>query len=119
LKLKANTALPKTEKAKIAELKHGPTCPGGQDIWSQERLQIPPCPPTMLEFCKIIELTYYLHVSMNIFLRASTTYLHAQAKIVIILIIPTGNTNQRFEQTWILGFFKGMIRYLGSVYIFC
>ncbi|XP_048736252.2 arrestin domain-containing protein 3-like [Ostrea edulis] len=60
LKLKADSER-KIKKTKLAELKHGPTRPGGQDIWSQERLQIPPCPPTMLEFCTIIELTYYLH----------------------------------------------------------
>lgn len=50
-----------TDKKMIAELRHGETQAGGQDIWSTERLHIPPCPPTM-ESSAIMELTYNLHV---------------------------------------------------------
>lgn len=60
LKLKAGSDR-KTKKTKIAELRHGSTNPGGQDIWSRERLHIPPCPPTLMEDCTIIDITYYLH----------------------------------------------------------
>lgn len=49
-----------TDKKMIAELRHGETQAGGQDIWSTERLHIPPCPPTM-ESSAIMELTYNLH----------------------------------------------------------
>lgn len=45
----------------IAELRHGETQAGGQDVWSTERLHIPPCPPTM-ESSSIMQLTYSLQV---------------------------------------------------------
>jgi hypothetical protein len=77
LKLKADSEV-KTETMKIAELKHGATSPGGQDKWSQERLQIPPCPPTMTEVCKYIEITYYLHVSITYYLHLNTTFICEQ-----------------------------------------
>lgn len=48
-----------TDKKMIAELRHGETQAGGQDIWSTERLHIPPCPPTM-ESSSIMQLTYSL-----------------------------------------------------------
>ncbi|KAK3583547.1 hypothetical protein CHS0354_026132 [Potamilus streckersoni] len=50
------------ERKNIAKLEKGQISEGGSEIWSGERILIPPVPPSYLRDCSIITIDYYLMV---------------------------------------------------------
>ena len=46
----------------ISENWRGPIQPGGEDVWSDIQMFIPPVPPSKLIYCTIIEIEYILQV---------------------------------------------------------
>lgn len=56
----------KRETREIACLQHGSISPGGSDVWSGERIQVPPLPPSYLPHCNIIEIEYYVELAVDV-----------------------------------------------------
>ncbi|XP_053405767.1 arrestin domain-containing protein 3-like isoform X2 [Mercenaria mercenaria] len=50
----------------VAQLQHGGIPAGGSDIWSGERIQVPPLPPSYLPYCSIIEIDYYVELAVDV-----------------------------------------------------
>ncbi|XP_064605367.1 arrestin domain-containing protein 3-like [Liolophura sinensis] len=50
----------KSSTTVIARVNHSEIAPGGSDVWSGDRLHIPPIPPSRLDGCSIIDITYIL-----------------------------------------------------------
>ncbi|KAK8401098.1 hypothetical protein O3P69_002692 [Scylla paramamosain] len=55
----------KTEKRKVAELKHGVIKARDADIWSGVEMLIPPLPPSNLDYCRIIDIDYEFQFEME------------------------------------------------------
>ncbi|ESO88266.1 hypothetical protein LOTGIDRAFT_165704 [Lottia gigantea] len=55
----------KTQSRSLAKIKHGEFKQGENDIWSGERLIIPPVPPSFLTGCRIIDIHYYLELKVD------------------------------------------------------
>ncbi|XP_074650003.1 arrestin domain-containing protein 3-like [Tubulanus polymorphus] len=49
----------------IAKIKKGEIAPGGTEVWTGEAIQIPPCPPSMLQGCNIIDVIYVLKLVVD------------------------------------------------------
>ncbi|XP_045187225.2 arrestin domain-containing protein 3-like isoform X2 [Mercenaria mercenaria] len=60
-------ATSKTKKVNnvLFELKHGKIDGGGTDIWMNEKLHIPPVPPSYLQGCNIIDIRYYVMITVD------------------------------------------------------
>ncbi|XP_060553147.1 arrestin domain-containing protein 3-like isoform X2 [Ruditapes philippinarum] len=54
------------QTTEVARLEHGSITPGGSDIWSGERIQVPPVPPSFLPYCNIIEIDYYVVLAVDV-----------------------------------------------------
>ena len=52
----------KHEKTEVARLDHEGMEPNHSDIWSGERIQVPPLPPSHLMGCSLIDIDYYIEV---------------------------------------------------------
>lgn len=52
-----------TEKRELASLVRGKIKPGETDEWTNERLYVPPLPPTNLRGCHLINIEYDVYVS--------------------------------------------------------
>ena len=46
----------------VTKVKRGPIPAGGSDLWEEEKLVIPPVPPSFLNGCSIIDIKYTLEV---------------------------------------------------------
>ena len=55
----------KREYRKLVAVEKGETLPGDVTVW-QDYLHIPPVPPTGLFRCKVLDISYELHVSARI-----------------------------------------------------
>ena len=53
----------------VCELSRGEIRPGDSCLWNDEVLEVPPLPPTRLDFCSIINLSYCLEVRYVVFER--------------------------------------------------
>ena len=53
----------RTVKNVLFEKKQGKIAGGGTDVWRDEKMPIPPVPPSYLLGCKIIDIRYLLMVS--------------------------------------------------------
>ena len=59
---------PQGKAAKTSDLKqisvvqHGPIMPGHDDEYEEERILIPPLPPSYLKFCNLINVAYNVEV---------------------------------------------------------
>ncbi len=52
-----------TERRELANLRRGGIKSGGQDQWINEKITVPPLPPTNLRGCHLIRIQYDLFVS--------------------------------------------------------
>lgn len=52
----------KSDIEKLVELTKWQIAPGDNQVWYQERMQVPPVPPTGLLHCGIIGVNYFLQV---------------------------------------------------------
>nr|KAG5705960.1 hypothetical protein BaRGS_010850 [Batillaria attramentaria] len=50
----------------VIKVKHGPIPAGESDTWEDEKLAIPPLPPSYLNGCSIIDVKYTLEVTTSI-----------------------------------------------------
>jgi len=53
---------------------HGQITPHDSDVWSGEKLTVPPLPPSYLVGCNIIDIKYYIQVHYH--LRLNIIYIH-------------------------------------------
>ncbi|XP_033749585.1 arrestin domain-containing protein 3-like [Pecten maximus] len=54
------------EKRDVAKVEHGPIEPHGSDVWSGDRLVIPPIPPSPLANCNIIHMEYIVELKADV-----------------------------------------------------
>ena len=65
----------KHEKTEVARLDHEGMEPNHSDIWSGERIQVPPLPPSHLMGCSLIDIDYYIEVRTYSYYNQATTKL--------------------------------------------
>ena len=58
------TSKSKTVNNVVNQMMHGKIEGGGTDIWMNEKLHIPAVPPSYLQGCNIIDIRYYVMVSL-------------------------------------------------------
>lgn len=56
-----------TEKRELAVISRGKIRPNGSDEWQNEKLYVPPLPPTNLQGCHLIKIQYDVYVSIDTF----------------------------------------------------
>ncbi|KAH3783929.1 arrestin domain-containing protein 3-like [Dreissena polymorpha] len=49
----------------LTRIKHGEIAPGGTDAYVNEKLHIPVVPPSFLKNCSIIDIRYYVEITVN------------------------------------------------------
>lgn len=77
-----------TERRELASLQRGRIKAGGKDEWINEKLTVPPLPPTNLRGCHLIRIQYDLFVS---------TGYKERGKVALVLV-----TQGRSESTFLL-----------------
>ncbi|XP_041369217.1 arrestin domain-containing protein 17-like [Gigantopelta aegis] len=55
----------KTTSQVVARLERGEVDPGDTDVWPDSPIPIPPCPPSKLPGCRIIEIDYYVKLCVD------------------------------------------------------
>ncbi|KAL4219676.1 hypothetical protein ACF0H5_022248 [Mactra antiquata] len=50
----------------VARLRHSRVAAGGSDLWNGEKLRIPPLAPSYLPGCNIMDLNYYLKITVQL-----------------------------------------------------
>ncbi|KAL3865646.1 hypothetical protein ACJMK2_043012 [Sinanodonta woodiana] len=59
------TTKSRNEATEVARVQHREIAPFGSDTWSNERMVIPPLPPSYLAGCKIIDIAYILKLEVD------------------------------------------------------
>ena len=52
-----------TVENRILKVERGQIEPGGGQSWENVEVVVPPCPPSQLRFCSLIDVEYYFEVS--------------------------------------------------------
>ncbi|KAK3583548.1 hypothetical protein CHS0354_026133 [Potamilus streckersoni] len=84
------------EIKEIAKLEKGQIPEGGSEIWSGERILIPPLPPSFLRGCSIITIDYYLMLKVDV---ADTPFDLELPLKIIIGTIPIQSVFQQYNRS--------------------